>query len=140
MPAKYEAAITPLLRIIGGAPGELTYVLTVITKCWLDSLAPVGYTEMALAVGVLETAKHELMRDASIHTRPAKPQPTGMCLRRSHRSLRDDLYRPFRRAYAAAEGITADEVMAVYTLGAPVRTKHRRLRRRRSGVEPLRNP
>ena len=60
---KYEEAITPLLRLIRNAPpGELTYVLTVITKCWLDSLAPVGYTEMAMAVGILETAKHELMR------------------------------------------------------------------------------
>jgi len=60
---KYAEAIQPLLRIIRNAPpGELTYVLTVITKCWLDSVAPVGYTEMAMAVGVLETAKLELVR------------------------------------------------------------------------------
>lgn len=36
--------------------------------------------------------------------------------------------------------ITADEVMAVYTLGAPARVKHGRLRRRRSGVELVTQP
>lgn len=81
---KYEAAITPLLRIIRNAPpGELTYVLTVITKCWLDSLAPVGYTEMALAVGVLETAKHELMR------RCLDPYETGKA------ATNGDVFTPF---------------------------------------------
>lgn len=80
----YEAAITPLLRIIRNAPpGELTYVLTVITKCWLDSLAPVGYTEMAMAVGVLETAKHELMR------RCLDPYETGKA------ATNGDVFTPF---------------------------------------------
>ena len=60
---KYEEAITPLLRLIRNAPpGELNYSLTRITLCWLDSLRPIGYTELAMAVGVLETARAELQR------------------------------------------------------------------------------
>ena len=81
---KYEEAITPLLRLIRNAPpGELTYILTVITKCWLDSVAPVGYTEMAMAVGVLETAKHELMR------RCLDPYETGKA------ATNGDVFTPF---------------------------------------------
>jgi hypothetical protein len=81
---KYTPVIKDLLRIVRNAPpGELTFVLTVITKAWLDSLAPVGYTEMAMAVGILETAKHELMR------RCLDPYETGKAAKNG------DVFTPF---------------------------------------------
>ena len=60
---KYEPAIHALLNLVRNAPpGEVTYIITMVTKTWLDSVAPVGYTELAMAVGILETAKLELVR------------------------------------------------------------------------------
>ena len=82
--AKYEPAIKDLLQLVRNAPpGEVTYIITVVTKCWLDSVAPVGYTELAMAVGILETAKHELMR------RCLDPYETGKA------ATNGDVFTPF---------------------------------------------
>lgn len=60
---QYKQALADLCNVIRRAPpGELTYVITVVTNAWLASIRPIGYTEMALAVGILETAKQELIR------------------------------------------------------------------------------
>ena len=59
---KYEEAITPLLRLIRNAPpGELTWCISVLTDTWLQSIKH-GYAEMALAIGIMETAKLEMYR------------------------------------------------------------------------------
>lgn len=60
---QYKQALADLCLVIRRAPpGEINYCITVITQAWLASLKPIGYTELALAVGILETAKQELIR------------------------------------------------------------------------------
>jgi hypothetical protein len=59
---KYEQVLGDLCNVIRRAPpGEVTYCIAVITNAWLASIKPVGYTEMAMLVGILETAKAELI-------------------------------------------------------------------------------
>lgn len=60
---RYDAALKALVLLIRHAPpGEVTFCLTVLTDAWLRSISPVGYTEYAVAIGILETAKLELYR------------------------------------------------------------------------------
>lgn len=61
--SKYDDAIKALVAVVRAAPpGELNYVITKIATAWLDSIGPVGYTELACLVGTLETLKLELVR------------------------------------------------------------------------------
>ena len=58
---QYESAIKALVLLIRHAPpGEINYCITRICAAWLDSVKPVGYTELAMLIGILETCKLEM--------------------------------------------------------------------------------